>query len=113
MQTQELSESAIQSQFYQLFHNTYPEKRGRLFCINNNSQNAVKGALNKAMGVLPGVADMAYLVPGGVIFLECKTPTGTQSASQRQFQALCHSLGIPYFIFRSVAEGVKIIEKYF
>lgn len=56
----------------------------------------------KAMGVIAGVPDMCYLMPGGrVTWIEMKTETGTQSPAQVQFQRLAESLGHDYVVIRT------------
>jgi len=60
-----MSEATIQSKAFQNLWNSRPDLRGRIFAINNNSINGIKGAMNKAMGVVAGVADMCYLKPEG------------------------------------------------
>ena len=97
------SEGKIQSECYIWFHNTYPEHRGRLYAINNNSQNAIKGSFNKAMGVVKGVADMHFILPAGrIAFLEFKAPGGKQSPDQIKWQETVEKLGHEYLIITSV-----------
>ena len=62
-----------------------------------------------AIGVVAGVADMEYLRPGKVIFIEWKTPTGTQSDKQKAFQALVEELGFEYVILRTIEEGKRFL----
>jgi len=107
------SEVAIQSKAYVNLWNKRPELRGRVFAINNNSQNAIKGALNKSMGVLPGVADMAFIRPNGaILWIEWKTPTGSQSKQQIEWQQTVTQLGHEYVVVRSEQEFLSVIEKY-
>lgn len=107
------SEVAIQSKAYVNLWNNRPELRGRVFAINNNSQNAIKGALNKSMGVLPGVADMAFIRNNGhILWIEWKTPTGSQSKQQIEWELTVTSLGHEYVIVRNEQEFLSVIEKY-
>jgi len=107
------SEVAIQSRAYVNLWNKRPELRGRVFAINNNSQNSIKGALNKSMGVLPGVADMAFIRPNGkILWIEWKTPTGSQSKQQLEWQQIVSQLGHEYVVVRSEQEFLSVIEKY-
>ena len=100
-----LSEIQMQSKAFVNLWNSRPDLRYRVFAINNNSQNGIKGAMNKAMGVVAGVADMCYLKPEGrVLWIEWKTEIGKQSAEQKQFEKLCHELGHDYIIVRSEEE---------
>ena len=105
-----MSEATLQSKAFQNLWNSRPDLRGRVFAINNNSANGIKGAMNKAMGVVAGVADMCYLKPEGqTCWIEWKTETGRQSPEQVKFQQLCLSLGHEYHIVRSEAEFLSII----
>lgn len=104
------SELKLQSECYIWFHNTYPEHRGRLYCVNNNSENAIKGALNKAIGVIKGVSDMHFILPEGrILFIEMKLPGTYQSPDQKKWQAKVESLGHRYVIARTLQEFKEII----
>lgn len=80
-----------------------------LHCNNNNSHNRIKGSLNAAMGVVPGPSDLELVCSGYVLFLECKTPTGTQDQPQKDFQKKVEFLGHKYVIFRSLEQFKQII----
>jgi hypothetical protein len=106
-----MSEVATQAKAFQNLWNARPDLRGRVFAINNNSINGIKGAMNKAMGVMAGVADMCFLkAEGKTCWIEWKTETGRQSPHQVKFQELCLSLGHEYHIVRSETEFLKIIN---
>ena len=54
------------------------------------------------MGVVSGVSDMIYLKPGGrTLLIEFKTETGTQSPTQKDWQAKVKAAGYEYIICRS------------
>jgi hypothetical protein len=103
------SELQLQSNAFTHLWNNYPELRGRVFTINNNSQNKVKGAINKALGVIAGVSDMVMLIPNGVIWIEWKIDTGRQSKQQVQFQSLVEELGMKYYIVRTQEEFISLV----
>lgn len=105
------SEGALQAKCFAFHWNTFPAERGLLHANNNNSQNAIKGNQNKALGVVKGVADMEYCKNGTTLFLELKTPTGSQSPEQKRFQALVESEGFTYLVIRSFEEFQQAIEK--
>ena len=107
-----MSEIQLQSRAFLNLWNSKPDLRGRVFAINNNSQNAIKGAMNKAMGVIAGVADMCFMIQSGVVWIEWKTETGKQSPDQKKFEALVKSLGHDYHIVRNETEFLKIINQY-
>lgn len=105
------SEAKLQATCFQNHWNYYPQHRRRLFCINNNSQNALKGAFNKAIGVVAGVADVAYLKESGrVLWLEFKRPGGSQSDKQIEWQSLCISLGHDYRVIYTEQDFWDAIE---
>ena len=106
-----MSEVKAQSKAFTNLWNARPDLRGRVFAINNNSINGIKGAMNKAMGVVPGVADMCYLKPEGrTCWIEWKTDTGKQSEEQKRFEKICRSLGHEYHIVRNKEEFLNIIN---
>jgi hypothetical protein len=105
-------ESQIQSKAFINLWNSRPELRRRVFSINNNSQNRIKGAINKAMGTVDGVSDMAYLIQGSVVWIEWKTQTGTQKPPQKEFQKLVETMGMLYVIVRSEEEFLAVINLY-
>jgi len=102
-------ELKMQSEFFIWHWNTFPSERGLLHANNNNSENAIKGNKNMAIGVVAGVTDMEYITNGTVIFIEWKTPTGTQSDKQKDFQKKVESQGFKYVLLRSLEEGKKLI----
>ena len=103
----------MQSKAFLNLWNERPDLRGRVFAINNNSENAIKGALNKAMGVLAGVSDMGFLASNGrVIWIEWKTPVGSQSSDQIAWQRTAQSLDHIYVIVRSEIEFRQVIKLY-
>ena len=67
-------------------------------------------AMLKAMGLRSGVSDLVVLLPGRVVFMEVKTATGRQSDAQRDFEALCKSLGLEYHLVRTVEEAVGCLR---
>ncbi|MCY1540746.1 hypothetical protein D9M68_764040 [compost metagenome] len=110
---QSKSEATLQSKSFINLWNNRPDLRGRVFAINNNSQNAIKGVMNKAMGTLPGVADMAFIRENGkIVWIEWKIQSGTQNKPQKEWESIVTDLGHDYVIVRSEEEFLAIIEKY-
>lgn len=106
-------ELKLQAKCFQWHWNTFPEERGLLHANNNNSQNAIKGMMNRSIGVVPGVADLEYAAPGGLmVFIEMKTPDGYQSKEQKEFQQRVEDRGHKYHLVRSEEEFQAIIYKY-
>lgn len=107
-----LSEIQAQSKAFVNLWNARPDLRGQVFAINNNSQNSIKGAMNKAMGVQAGVSDMCFLKPEGkVVWIEWKTEIGKQSTEQKEFERLCIQLGHEYVIVRNENEFLAVINQ--
>jgi hypothetical protein len=102
------TEARLMQECYIFFHNNYPQYRGLLFRIVNESTSRITGARNKATGTVPGVSDMILLLPdsGGPIALEFKTAIGTQSETQSNWQRTIEKQGYRYYIIRSL-EGFK------
>lgn len=77
---------------------------GRSDCVwfavpNGEYRSKRTGARLKAMGVRPGVADIAIILPGGKsAFMELKSPTGRLSPEQRVFRADAEAAGALYAI---------------
>lgn len=113
MEKREKSEIKAQSDAFVNIWNNRPDLRGRIFAINNNSENAIKGAFNKAMGVLPGVSDMAFVCPKGtIVWIEWKTSTGSQSDKQIAWEKLVTNLGHTYVVVRNEEEFLSVISLY-
>lgn len=105
------SELALQAECHQWHWNTFPGERGLLHANNNNSENAIKGNLNKAIGVVKGVADLEYCKGGRTVFIEMKTEEGSQSPEQRRFQALVEAEGFRYEVIRSLERFKALITE--
>ena len=60
----------------------------------------------KSMGLRAGASDLLVILPGRVIFMEVKTPTGRQSPAQKNFQSIVEGLGHQYALVRSVDEAL-------
>lgn len=92
------SEDQFQAECFQWHWNNRPNERGLLFHVNQKARNQIEGNRFKAMGVVPGVSDLIYLI--GPTFIEMKTEKGTQSDDQKRFQRIVEGLGYRYVICR-------------
>jgi hypothetical protein len=105
------SESYLQSSCVIWLWNTRPETRN-LLCYNlNNSRNKIDGAKNKALGLIPGRADLEFLWNGKAHFIEIKTETGTQQPNQKDWEKTIKQAGFTYTVIRSLAEFQTLINK--
>ena len=104
------SEDAFQQECVIWFHNTYPELRGLLFHVRNNSRTKREGAYWKALGVYPGVSDLIFLYDGFAHCIELKTPKGYQSPEQIEWQKLVEDHGIEYQVINSKEKFQMLIK---
>lgn len=105
------TELRFQQDCYQLYCRKYPKEIGRLFMIFNNPANSIEGAKLIGAGMLSGLPDFGYLIPGGIVFLELKHGS-VQMETQEWFESVCNVFRIDYRIVSDEAEFLKIIEFY-
>jgi hypothetical protein len=110
-------EEQIQKAVVELFQ--WRRRAGVIFFHVPNGGYRFKytAALLKALGVLPGVADLQFIwsdAPGvsRILFLELKRPGGRQSPAQRQFQLDCGVVYAEYQLADSVDKAIEILESY-
>ena len=98
-----------------------------IFAIpNGGKRDVVTASIQKAEGVLSGVADVFVPLPRKIqdttghcvvvwfgLWIEFKSPTGKQSVSQKLFQRHMEVRGYKYAICRSASEAIDEVEKYF
>lgn len=75
-----------------------------IFSVPNESKSKRETLQKKAIGMMSGVSDLIIIRPKEVLFVEVKTPTGTQSKSQKIFQKIVKTLGFNYYLVRSLEE---------
>jgi hypothetical protein len=87
-------------------------RRGYLiFSVSNDSGgDSRRMGTYITLGLLPGVPDLIIALPGRVMGLEVKSPTGKQGPKQIAFQAKWEALGHKYFVVRSLDETLKILD---
>lgn len=67
----------------------------------------------KRMGVLSGVADLAFILPNGqAAFIELKVGANTQSDDQIDFQAAVKARGCAYVVCRSLVEVERVLTRW-
>ena len=71
----------------------------------------------KAEGVVAGAADLVLFVPKlsegcGALCIEMKTPKGTQSELQKEWQLAVEAQGYKYVLCRSVYEFACVVNGY-
>ena len=107
------TEAKIQQEIVIWFNNTYCLKfhdpQYCIFSVPNDSESKEETMRKKATGLKAGVSDLIVLLPGKTLFIEVKTPTGTQSESQKEFQSHVERLGFKYFLVRNLEEFQQIM----
>lgn len=82
-------------------------------CPNGGRREPREAAKLKAMGVMPGVADLGIMMPRGRIgWIEIKTDEGDQDVGQIEFERLCRALGAPYEVCRSEEEVAAVCTRW-
>lgn len=79
---------------------------------NEAKRSKVEGARLKALGMLPGVADMLFVIGGRAHYLEFKTPIGRQTENQKAFQLCCEAAGVPYELVRSIDQAMAVLARW-
>lgn len=82
---------------------------------NGGARNAVTGAMLKAEGVMPGVADYHLPVARGgyhSLYIELKAIGGRQSQSQKVFELIVKSEGNQYVLAHGAGEAIEAIMDY-
>lgn len=105
------SEAALQQSCRIWFWNNYPQLRGLLFMVNNNSSNKLTGKIAKELGVIAGVSDLLFIFGGTVHCIEMKTLTGYQSPEQKIWQKKVEEQGVRYYIAKTKLEFEHLIKK--
>lgn len=109
-------EHRIQSACVRWFRLQYPKMKHNLFSVpNGGKRDAVTGAKLKEEGALAGVTDLILLKSNrfyGALLIEMKTPKGSQSDSQKEWESKITQDGYKYVIIRSLDEFRKVVKQY-
>lgn len=109
-------EDRIQASCIKWFQLQYPKLSKLCFSVpNGGARSKATAGILKATGVVAGVADLILLVPSfkyASLCIEMKTPKGTQSESQKEWQKVATDLGNQYVLCRSFDEFKEVIEEY-
>jgi len=108
------TEDRIQQDIFIHINNTYCLEhhpcRGIVFHVPNQRTSPTERIKLKAMGVLAGVSDLIFIYKGKHLYLEVKTPSGTQSRDQIDFEGRIQSNGFSYYVVRSVEDVKNILQ---
>lgn len=105
----DMTHEQLISQCFQWHWNTFAEERRMLYAVNNNSANTRDGAKQKALGVVAGVFDLCYLLPGKCAYFDAKVGNDAPSQEQLDFSDKCTDRGHLTFFFSSLKEFQDLI----
>lgn len=114
-------ESNLQIRCLKWFRYQYPYLANLMFHPRNEGNgNRRQGAIAKAEGVVPGVADIMLslpsVAPDGFTYhslaIEMKTPQGRQSREQRTFELFLTAAGSDYHVVRDYDTFVDVVNDY-
>lgn len=102
-----MTEDAIQAEIYKYYKNYFQIKYKDclIFSVPNGGLRDKRTAmLMKATGLTPGASDLIVIYFGKLLFVECKTATGTQSEEQKVFAERVRDCGFDYYLVRSLLD---------
>jgi hypothetical protein len=83
---------------------------------NGEKRDRAVGGKLKALGVLRGVADLAFLWPGPagphVLFLELKAKRRRPTAVQNEFAKLARLVGAYYEVADTIDRAVDVLRRF-
>jgi len=104
-------ELKLQQDCFRFFHNQYPNLRGILWKVENERRrNKYEQMIAKSTGLVAGVADLNMLYNGQFYAIELKTPTGSQTKSQKEWQIVVEKQGGIYVLIRSLEKFKEFVE---
>jgi len=106
-----MTEAQLQAKCIQYAWNQHPETRGLIYANYNNPKNAGHGAHLKAIGLIPGVADITILWQGKAYFVELKAEGGRQSKAQIEWQDLVNANGFEYNLINTFETWQKLLRR--
>ena len=104
-------EDDLQISMVKSFESLYPKLKNQLVHVpNGGARSKREGARFKRMGVRAGFPDLIFLYKKAS-FIEIKTPNGTHSDKQKEYQAMLLELGFDVYEARTVEDFLLIIKK--
>lgn len=108
----ELRVATLEGRLDAVFLHPANELAGMVTFTNGKPRVPVQVAVAKALGLITGASDYLFLHRAGAVVLEAKSDTGRLNAGQRDWRDWCDAQGVPFHIFRTVAEGLDLLERY-
>lgn len=80
---------------------------------NGGKRNAREAAKFKRMGVLAGVPDLCFILPGGTAaYIELKVEGSYLRPSQKQFKKKAEALGAKFAVCRSIEDVRETLNEW-
>jgi hypothetical protein len=89
----------------------YPKDYYLLYMNHQNGKSAAEQGRLKAMGLVPGVADLTMLSRGRVDFFELKVGKNKQTDKQKKFQQAVEDYGYHYHLVYRLDKFIEIVNK--
>jgi len=105
-----ISESALQIQLVKLLHLHARQDIAWWSVPNEGWRSARMGKRLKDMGMRPGASDLMFLIERMFHGVELKTEIGTQTETQKSFEAYITRAGGVYHIAYGLAEAIDVLE---
>lgn len=101
--SRQILEMKAQAECFQWAWNELPETRMLLVSAINEHKDQKERAKRKAIGIVPGVSDMALYMPRSEyngLFIELKTFAGNPSPAQKEWRRIIEGQGYLYQVCR-------------
>lgn len=108
----ELRVATLQGRLSAVWTHPANELAGMVTFTKGKPRVPVQVAVAKALGLITGTSDYLFLSRTVSLALEAKSGTGRLTGDQRAFRDWCDAQGVPFHIFRTVAEGLDLLEGY-
>ena len=89
----------------------YPKDYYLLYMNHQNGKSAAEQGRLKAMGLVPGVADLTMLSRGRVDFFELKVGKNKQTDKQKEFQQAVEAYGYYYHLVYDLDKFINIVNE--
>lgn len=109
-QTRAEIEGSIQRTFFQMVNLYAGDDVVIWSCPNEGKRGKVQTGRLKAMGLMPGAADVIAIWEAGGLLIEFKAPGKRQQPAQREFQKRVEGVAWPYVVATSWIEAWQFLE---
>lgn len=111
-----MSEKQLQQQIVVWFSQTFPDMRGHLFAVDNDTHNIKQAMAKRGMGMISGVSDLIYFSPitGILNGIEVKAPNTRHDTAhllnQIEWGKLVYNSGGAYIMSADIEHIKRFIQ---